>query len=431
MSIKVWLIRFRLVFSQDWLFQGIEMEHDDIAQSLMLDFANSTGLSGASGNSRRYLWTDAFAVCNYLGFFQKTGDHAFLDLAIRLVDQVHQHLAKHRRDSRHSGWLSGLPEEEARLHPTCAGLRIGKPMDERQPDEPPDEALEWLQDGQYFHYLTRWMYALNCVFMQTNNSDYHRWAHELAIIAHRAFVYAPEPGKPKQMYWKMSIDLGRPLVRSMGHHDPLDALVTYQQLESTANCVADRPARRELDYSLNAQIADFSAMCAGKHWATADELGIGSLLCTAYDVAQMIAEGSLQDEGLLEILLSDGATSLHSYAASHRLDRPAGHRLAFRELGLAIGIKAIGNIKSILELHPEPFKNPRQVLALVTALEDFAGLHGAIVNFWLPSPRREVRSWRDHADINNVMLATSLAPDGYIQGLSKKAESARYGAIFQ
>ncbi len=36
------------------------------AQSIMTEFAVATGLSGTSCKPRRYLWTDAFAVCNYL-----------------------------------------------------------------------------------------------------------------------------------------------------------------------------------------------------------------------------------------------------------------------------------------------------------------------------------------------------------------------------
>jgi hypothetical protein len=36
------------------------------------------------------------------------------------------------------------------------------------------------------------------------------------------------------MVWKMSTDLSRPLVASMGQHDPLDGLITCVQLETTA-----------------------------------------------------------------------------------------------------------------------------------------------------------------------------------------------------
>ena len=62
------------------------------AQSIMSDFATSTGLSDDSCVSRRYLWTDAFAVCNYLELYRQTKEQSFLQLALNLVDQVHQNL---------------------------------------------------------------------------------------------------------------------------------------------------------------------------------------------------------------------------------------------------------------------------------------------------------------------------------------------------
>lgn len=281
------------------------MEYEDTAQQIMREFAASTGLFESADEPRRYLWTDAFAVCNYLGYFSTTGEQAYLDLATKLVDQVHAHLGKNRGDSSSAGWLSGLPEAEVRLHPTCAGLRIGKPLDERKVSEPPDETLEWQQDGQYFHYLTRWMHALNCVGIQTGNPTYNRWAGELAKTAHRAFVHVSATDGSKKIYWKMSIDLSRPLVLSMGHHDPLDGLVTYQQLQSTAELLAGRHALSGSTLSLQSQIEDFSAMCTDRHWATSDELGIGCMLITACYLAQLIADGRVADVGLLEALLSD------------------------------------------------------------------------------------------------------------------------------
>lgn len=391
------------------------MEYDDIAQSVMREFAASTGLSGNQYPPRRYLWTDAFAVCNYLGFAEKTGDQAFLDLAIKLLDQVHETLAKHRSESSATGWLSGLPEAEARLHPTCAGLRIGKALDERKEDEAQDETLEWQQDGQYFHYLTRWMHALNRVALQTRNPLYNRWAIELARTAHQAFVYAPANGEQKKMYWKMSIDLSRPLVQSMGHHDPLDGLVTYQQLEAAALRLADSTAGADPTLSLAAQIEDFSAMCAGGRWATRDELGIGSLLTTACHIAELVADGLVADAGLLETLLSDGATSLRAIAVDNRFDYPADYRLAFRELGLAIGLKAIARIEACIQSHPRQFTNPHHLSAIVAMLQESCGFYRSIVSFWLAVPNRAARSWLDHVDINAVMLATSLAPDGYLR----------------
>ena len=57
---------------------------DDLAQELMADFAVSTGLTGKTA-PRRYLWTDAFAVCNFLGLYRRYGADRYLELARRLV----------------------------------------------------------------------------------------------------------------------------------------------------------------------------------------------------------------------------------------------------------------------------------------------------------------------------------------------------------
>jgi hypothetical protein len=43
-------------------------------RKLMEDFAKNTGLDPPGSRQQRYLWTDAFAVCNYLGLFRQTGD---------------------------------------------------------------------------------------------------------------------------------------------------------------------------------------------------------------------------------------------------------------------------------------------------------------------------------------------------------------------
>ena len=41
------------------------------AREIMLEFAERTGLV-SDRPPRRYLWTDAFAVCNFLGIYRKT-----------------------------------------------------------------------------------------------------------------------------------------------------------------------------------------------------------------------------------------------------------------------------------------------------------------------------------------------------------------------
>ena len=237
------------------------MQQNVNLHSIMSAFADTTGLTDVSHDQRRYLWTDAFAVCNYLELYRQTGAEEHLQLALKLVDQVHLTLGKYHKDSKHTGWLSGLEEEQARLHPTIAGLRIGKPLNERQTDEAYDDQLEWDRDGQYFHYLTKWMYALNRVSQVTGKSIYNQWALELARVAHAAFTYTPRSGIFKRMYWKMSIDLSRTQVHSMGQHDPLDGLITYQQLETTAKDFAETP----IAFSLKTEIEEMEAMLSLIH----------------------------------------------------------------------------------------------------------------------------------------------------------------------
>ena len=380
-------------------------------QSIMSGFAASTGLSDTTRAPRRYLWTDAFAVCNYLELYRQTGEQTFLQLALKLVDQVHQILGQHRDESVRSGWLSGLDEEQALQHPTQAGLRIGKQLNERQPGEPVDQSLQWDQDGQYFHYLTKWMHALNRVSQVTGKSIYNQWALELAKVAHAAFTYTPSTGGTKRMVWKMSIDLSRPLVGSMGQHDPLDGLITYQQLKTTAKQFPETPS----ELSLKTEITEMVSMCAGHNWATEDALGIGGLLTDSYKLVQLIEIHHLHETARLEALLRDVEYSLRTFVTHNQLNLLGEYRLAFRELGLATGLHAISRMQKRIEQQPEHFTNANQLLTLLTNLSHFNRIHELIERFWLEPDHQSIKTWQEHADINSVMLATSLAPDGYLK----------------
>ncbi len=191
------------------------------AEQIMQEFALRTKLIGG-GNPKRYLWSDAFAVCNFLGLYESRKDTRYLDLAKKLVDQVHFTLGQHRDDDNQKGWISGLPDKKGMKHPTIGGLRIGKSLPERKPHELFDENLEWERDGQYFHYLTKWMHALNRMTEMTGEYHYNIWAIELAKTAFEKFTYIEPNSGQRLMYWKMSTNLSRPLVSSMGQHDALD-----------------------------------------------------------------------------------------------------------------------------------------------------------------------------------------------------------------
>ncbi|MCG6922245.1 MAG: hypothetical protein LJF15_14340 [Acidobacteria bacterium] len=384
---------------------GMPDSRTETAIGLMTGFADRTGLTSPRPQ-QRYLWTDAFAVCNLLGLARATGDERYQELALRLVERVHQVLGRHRSDDLRTGWISGLDERAGEEHPTRGGLRIGKPLPERGPDDTFDERLEWDRDGQYFHYLTKWMQALDLVARATHQPRFNLWARELAATAHAAFTYAP-PGGRSRMYWKMSIDLSRPLVPSMGQHDPLDGFVTCVQLQVTARNLSRSPEGP----GLGDEVADFRSMMKGRDWATADPLGLGGLLMDASRVEQLMRRGAFGEDDLLEELLGAALVGLEHYARQGELDRPATMRLAFRELGLAIGLQAVERMRKAAE--------ERQVSPEVRSrLEDLmrhASLREKIEGFWLDAEHQRAPTWTEHRDINEVMLATSLVPEGCLE----------------
>ena len=380
-----------------------------VVEEIMLEFAKQTGLTDTRKDPRRYLWTDAFAVCNFLELHRQTGDNSYMDLALRLVGQVHNILGRHRVDDPRTGWISGLGEEEGRNHPTSGGLRIGKELNERKPSEPINESEEWDRDGQYYHYLTKWMHALNQVSQKTGDPIYNVWAIELAKTAHSSFTYVPPPGGKKRMYWKMSIDLSYPLVPSMGHHDPLDGFITYNQIQATSD---KNPGTSKLD--INPEITDMADICKGKQWATNDPLGIGGLLSDACRLTQLVANESLEQANLLEELLFNSLIGIEYITINTSLKLPADYRLAFRELGLVIGIKGVDRIEGMINKNPDRFTRKDRLTLRIDALKSFGSLSNTILEFWLDPAHQKSSSWKEHSDINMVMLATCLAPDGFL-----------------
>jgi hypothetical protein len=381
-----------------------------MTQELMIEFARRTGLSPAAETPRRYLWTDAFAVCNYLELYAHSGERKYRDLALDLVDQVHHTLGHYQEDDLRSGWISGLDEQEGERHPTIGGLRIGKAMNERGAGDPYDEVLEWERDGQYFHYLLKWMHALNRVSRVTGDPIFNRWGAELAKTAHGRFTYMPPFGGQKRMYWKMSIDLSRPLVPSMGQHDPLDGYITYSRLQ---RCLPEGQVEMT-GADLHDEITGMAELCGGQSWATDDSLGIGGLLCDAWTVAQMIVDCDFSQPELLEILLNASLTGLQSLVRSKPLQLPAAYRLAFREFGLSIGLRAVERLQRSIEEQPNQYQNLARLHGLVEALMGYQSLGEDIEAFWLDPINQQVETWQEHLDINTVMLATSLAPDGFL-----------------
>jgi hypothetical protein len=379
----------------------------------MEEFAAVTGLHPPRESPRRYLWTDAFAVWNLLGLHEATGDEAWRTRAQELVTQVHETLGRFRSDDPDAA-RRGKPLSGSAEHPTAAGLRIGKGLPERREGEAFDERLEWDRDGQYYHYLTKWMHALTTMTGVTNDDRYAFWAQELARGIHPGFVHGR--GNSRSIYWKMSIDLSRPLVPAIGHHDPLDGFITLKQL-----AVILAPPR---GLDLDPEIDVLRKMLVGRDWATNDPLGLGGILCDAYRLLQLLDKtGDATLRPLFVELLGAAARGLDSYAAMHNSHEAAAYRLPFREFGLSIGLQAAEATADSLRGHEAEFgPDSSRLIEMIARHQPIAA---DIHEFWGQPENQAASTWIEHGDINAVMWATTLLPHGFLDLHLKKQKRGR------
>ncbi len=140
-------------------------------------------------NGLRYLWTDAFGLVLLVSLFEELGERAFLDEAEWLVADVNRVL--------------GRP----------IGIRIG---------EEPD------RDGQYFHYLAMWLYAL--AMLGRHIPNYKQRGVDLARQIHEPFLV-----RGRGVFWKMQEDLSGPYPGvGFGAMDTYDGYVSYRLLDDKA-----------------------------------------------------------------------------------------------------------------------------------------------------------------------------------------------------
>lgn len=220
----------------------------------------------SGGHRGRYLWSDAFGVVNLLTMHKEycrvggdpVNDDRYLLMAGRLIETVHGVL----------GWtrdgLSRLPGATDE-NPLGGGLRIGK-TDEHGSD----------CDGQYHHYLTIWMFALNRMSKASGNIKYNRMAVELARAIHPRFFVDRSSSKPR-MVWKMSMDLSSPIVSSEGNLDPIDGFVVFRILQAASIEAGDGEVLTE-------EINDYKRVMErkGAHFVSSDLLDLGMTLWTAH-----------------------------------------------------------------------------------------------------------------------------------------------------
>jgi hypothetical protein len=247
----------------------------------------------------------AFGVLNFLTLFLHTKSRRYLTLANRLIHRVHSVLG-YTRDG--TAPLPGASPE----HPLRGGLRIGK-----------EAATGSDCDGQYHHYLTLWMFALNRYGRFSGQIAFNKLAIELAKAIHPAFVRDFKSGKPgKYMVWKVSEDLKEVLVSSAGRLDPLTGWVVYGILN--------------MNGALDKEIRDYREIYMAK-MNSIDE-AVGSQDFLDLGMTLWISSWMTREEGGDDIR-ETALQALKGIEEDGGLGLGAGHRIAFREFGAVMGLK--------------------------------------------------------------------------------------------
>jgi len=171
-------------------------------------------------NGQRYLWTDAYGVVLLVSLYRELEEVRFLGQAEWVVTEVERVLGQPR------------------------GIRIGKVPEE---------------DGQYFHYLAMWIYALHR--LGTVKPEYRQRAIRLAKDIHHSFVL-PREG----VIWKMKIDLSSPYPGyGFGGMDHFHGYVVYRLLDAP---------------ELSSEIEEMRELVAKSYESTmiTQDLGLGMML---------------------------------------------------------------------------------------------------------------------------------------------------------
>ena len=83
---------------------------------------------------------------------------------------------------------------------------------------------------------------------------------------------------------------------------------------------------------------------------------------------------------------------------------------------MATGLRAIRLIGRQVDGNGQTrFRNRERLLRALEKLESYESLADRIEKFWMKEESRMEKSWPGHEDINAVMLATSLAPDTFLE----------------
>lgn len=230
-------------------------------------------------NGLRYLWTDAFGVVLLVSLYRELEDGRYLGEAEWLVGEVERVLGRPR------------------------GIRIGEAAD---------------RDGQYFHYLAMWLFALHV--LGKVRPEYKTRAIELVRQIHPRFV---RPGVG--VFWKMREDLSAPYPGfGLGALDPFHGYVVYRLIDSET-LAEEIVQMREL-------IED-----GYRTLYIHQDLGLGMMLWVTH---------FFPDEGWAELQHLRSLDTLDTmwidppgYFCRHR--ETPGIRYAFTNYGVSVGLQAV------------------------------------------------------------------------------------------
>lgn len=237
-------------------------------------------------NGLRYLWTDALGVVLLVSLHALTGKTRYLDEAEWVVEQVDHVLGRPR------GW------------------RIG---------EAPD------RDGQYFHYIAMWLYALATLARFV--PDYRQRGVDRTHAIHQAFV---QPGQG--VLWKMTEDLAQSYPGyGYGALDAFDGYVSYRMLD-------ERQLARE--------IGDMRSLIdkMEPNLMITQDLGVGMMLWMSHFHPDEAWARSQQARCL--VMLDHLWIESGYFCREPGLDRI---RFAFTNYGISIGLQAVGAMSERVE----------------------------------------------------------------------------------
>ena len=187
------------------------------------------------------------------------------------------------------------------------GIRIGEETD---------------RDGQYFHYLAMWLYAL--AILARHIPAYRQKGVDLVREIHQPFLF---PGRG--IYWKMKEDLSGPYPGyGLGALDCFDGYVSYRMLDEQA---------------LATEIAELKSLIDKTYTdlIITQDLGIGMMLWLSHfypDEDWAI----LQQQRCLKMLDTMWQDAGYFSREPHLPDM----RFAFTNYGVSVGLQAVGAMTS-------------------------------------------------------------------------------------